>query len=113
MSQTIIKILKLEPPYYDVDNPNQTLYIDATAAQSLGIEGLIQTGELQGVVFKVGSRSQQMDAILLSLEFPTGNIIRLTEQALKYFGLASGKNYWVNWNQQTRTLKVLRTVNGK
>ena len=113
MSKLIVQVLRLEPPFPDVVSPNKTLYIDATAAQNLGMMELVKTGEVFGIHFVVGNKSSLMNGVLHSLEFPSGNIIRLTEKALTFFKLKSGKRYWVEWNPMQNSLVVLREVNGK
>lgn len=113
MAKVIIQVFRLDPPFPDVSSPNSTLYIDATAADNLGISGLVYTGEIKNINFVVGAKSSKMTGVLHSLEFPFGNIIRLTNQALVYFNLINGRKYWMEWTEATKTLKVLRQVNGK
>ena len=114
MSRIIVRILRLDPPYYDVPNtPERTLHIDATTAQNLGMTELVNNGELRNLNFKVGSKVEKMDAILLSLEYPTGNIIRLTKNALTKFHLQNNAYYWARWSSEMNTLTILRKVTGK
>ena len=113
MAKLIVQILRLEPPFPDVDRPNRTLYIDATAADNLRITELVNTGQISNIHFVVGDKNILMDGTLHSLEFPFGNIIRLTDTALDFFKLRSGKRYWVEWIPNLRTLRILREVDGK
>lgn len=113
MAKIIVRILCLEPPFPDVESPDHTLYIDATAADNLGITELLMTGEIDNITFIVGKKSSLMNGVLHSLEYPYGNIIRLTDKALKYFKLRSGDRYWVEWDNETKTLTVLKKVKAK
>lgn len=113
MAKLIVQILRLEPPFPDVPDANHTVYFDATAADNLGIEELVMTGQISDITFIAGQKSSLMDGVLHSLEGAFGNIIRLTDAALNYFNLRSGERYWVEWIEVTKTLRVLRKVRGK